>query len=122
VVRDGGDASAALGEAVTRRLQKVKRVLVEEAGGCCAVCDYDRCLINLHFHHVNPATKSFAISVASGKSIAAYREEVKKCVLVCANCHGEIETGMIESPPPSGFVRTNQAPLADSAPATISVS
>jgi cytochrome c553 len=35
-----------------------------------------------------------------GKSIAAYREEAKKCVLVCANCHGEIESGLIESPPP----------------------
>lgn len=33
-----------------------------------------------------------------GKSLAAFREEVKKCVLVCANCHGEIEAGMIESP------------------------
>jgi cytochrome c553 len=96
-------------------------VLVEEAGGCCAVCGYDRCLVNLHFHHVNPATKSFAISVASGKSIAAYREEAKKCVLVCANCHGEIETGMIESPPPSGVV-CSQAPLPDSAQATISIS
>lgn len=89
-----------VGEAVTRRLQKVKRMLVEEAGGCCVVCGYDRCLVNLHFHHVKPATKSFAISVGNGKSIAAYREEAKKCVLVCANCHGEIETGMIESPPP----------------------
>jgi cytochrome c553 len=87
-----------VGEAVTRRLQKVKRMLVEEAGGCCAVCGYDRCFINLRFHHVNPATKSFAISVASGKSIASYREEAKKCVLVCANCHGEIEAGIIESP------------------------
>ena len=35
-----------------------------------------------------------------GKSLAAYREEAKKCVLVCANCHGEIESGFIESPPP----------------------
>ena len=91
-------------------------MLVEEAGGCCAVCGYDRCLINLHFHHVNPAAKSFAISVASGKSIAAYREEAKKCVLVCANCHGEIETGMIESPPPSGVV-PSEAPLSGSAKA-----
>lgn len=91
-----------VGEAVTRRLQKVKRILVEEAGGCCAVCGYKRCIVNLHFHHVDRARKSFGISVANGKSIAAYREELKKCVLVCANCHGEIETGMIQSPPPGG--------------------
>lgn len=101
--RGGGTRSwrckRCVGEAVTRRLQKVKRILVEEAGGCCAICGYDRCIINLVFHHVDPANKSFGISVANGKSIASYRAEVKKCVLVCANCHGEIEMRLIPSPP-----------------------
>jgi hypothetical protein len=104
--RGGGErrwrCKRCVGEAVTRRLQKVKRILVEEAGGCCAVCGYNRCMVNLHFHHVDRALKAFGISVATGKSIAAYREELKKCVLVCANCHGEIETGMIQSPPHGG--------------------
>jgi hypothetical protein len=89
-----------VGEAVTRRHQKVKRILVAEAGGCCAVCGYDRCVVNLHFHHVVPAEKSFAVTVARGKSLDAYRAEARKCVLVCANCHGEIEAGLIPSPPP----------------------
>jgi hypothetical protein len=93
------------GEAVTRRLQKVKRTLVEEAGGCCAVCGYDRCIVNLHFHHVDPSTKSFALSVASGKSLAKLRAEATKCVLVCANCHGEIESGLVDSPPPGAVYR-----------------
>ena len=52
-------------------------------------------MVNLHFHHVDPATKSFALSVASGKGLAKLRAEAKKCVLVCANCHGEIESGVI---------------------------
>ena len=39
------------------------------------------------------------MSMAIGRSLAAFREEMKKCVLVCANCHGEIESGLIESPP-----------------------
>ena len=82
-----------VGEAVTRRHRKLKQLLVEEAGGGCAVCGYVRCLANLHFHHVDPAEKSFEIQMGSGKSLAAYREEVRKCVLVCANCHGEIEAG-----------------------------
>ena len=94
-----------VGEAVTRRLQKVKRILVHEAGGCCAVCGYDRCMFNLHFHHVDPATKSFALSVASGKGLDKLREEAKKCVLVCANCHGEIESRVIRSPPPGATYR-----------------
>jgi hypothetical protein len=87
-----------VGEAVTRRKQKMKRILVEEAGGCCAVCGYDRCIITLEFHHVDPKTKSFPMTMANGRSLEAFREEAKKCVLVCANCHGEIEAGLIESP------------------------
>jgi hypothetical protein len=37
--------------------------------------------------------------LVGGKSLAAFREEAKKCVLVCANCHGEIEAGLIDCPP-----------------------
>ena len=87
-----------VGEAVTRRKQKLKRLLVEENGGRCAVCGYDRCIINLTFHHVDPSTRLFPMTMAVGKSIATFRAEAAKCVLVCANCHGEIEAGLIESP------------------------
>lgn len=89
-----------VGEAVTRRHQKIKRTLVEEHGGGCAVCGYDRCLVSLQFHHVDPAAKEFGVSVASGKALDTFRKEAQKCVLVCANCHGEIEAGLIASPPP----------------------
>ena len=87
-----------VGEAVTRRNQKVRRILIEEAGGRCSVCGYARAQINLHFHHVDPEQKSFDMHSGSGKSIAVFRAEARKCVLVCANCHGEIEAGVIPSP------------------------
>ena len=88
------------GEAVTRRKQKLKRTLIDEAGGRCAVCGYDRCVVNMTFHHVDPSQKTFEMSMRCGKGIDAFRAEAKKCVLVCANCHGEIEAGLIPSPPP----------------------
>jgi hypothetical protein len=89
-----------IGEAVTRRHRRIRATLVEEAGGCCAVCGYARSSINLHFRHVDPSTKSFEMHMGVGKSLAAFREEAKKGVLVCANCHGEIEVGLVASPPP----------------------
>jgi hypothetical protein len=84
---------------VTRRHQKVKRTLVEEAGGGCVVCGYDRCIVCLQFHHVDPTTKEFGVTQSRGLSIAAYRAEAEKCILVCANCHGEIEAGLTPCPP-----------------------
>src|SRR5579884_1546141 len=80
-----------VGEAVTRRHQLVRQTLVAEAGGACARCGYDRCIVSLCFHHVDPATKRFPMTMSSGKSLAAMREEAKKCVLLCANCHGEVD-------------------------------
>ena len=74
-------------------------MLVEEAGGCCAICGYDRCIVNLHFHHVDPSLKSFKLSMQTTKAISSYRQEAEKCVLLCANCHGEVEAGVMPSPP-----------------------
>lgn len=56
-------------------------------------------MVNLHFHHVEPTEKSFVLSSSTTKALATYREELTKCVLVCANCHGEIEAGLRVSPP-----------------------
>jgi hypothetical protein len=39
------------------------------------------------------------MTMASGKSLDAYRAEAAKCVLLCANCHGEVEAGLVQSPP-----------------------
>jgi hypothetical protein len=88
-----------VGEGVTRRKQKIRRILVDEAGGRCAVCGYDRCVLNFHFHHVDPSTKRINMASDNGRALSVFREEAKKCVLLCANCHGEVEAGLIESPP-----------------------
>src|SRR5215210_6886745 len=50
-------------EHVSARRRRVKRLLVEEAGGCCILCGYDRYPGALQFHHLDPAAKSFALSV-----------------------------------------------------------
>jgi hypothetical protein len=69
------------------------------AGGRCAICGYDRCTQNLHFHHVDPASKRIELSSHRGVGFAVFPEELEKCVLLCANCHGEVEAGLVPSPP-----------------------
>jgi hypothetical protein len=88
-----------MGEAVTRRHQKIRAVLVAEAGGKCLVCGYARFASALQFHHVDPSTKEFAVNAGNGKALAKFRREARKCVLVCANCHVEIEGGITPCPP-----------------------
>ncbi len=82
-------------ERVIARRRKVKRILVEEAGGACVLCGYHRCQGALVFHHVDPATKEFALALNGvARSLARSRAEAAKCVLLCANCHAEVESGM----------------------------
>lgn len=82
-------------EAVSRRRRKVKQVLVQEAGGACRLCGYDRCVAALEFHHLVPAEKRFSLSHRGvTRSMAAAREEAARCVLLCANCHAEVEAGV----------------------------
>ena len=80
--------------AVSIRRRKVKQVLVKEAGGRCALCGYDRYVGALHFHHVDPSTKAFNLSRRGVTiSLARARAEAAKCVLLCGNCHAEVEAG-----------------------------
>jgi hypothetical protein len=81
-------------ERVSERRRRVKRLLIEEAGGRCVCCGYDHCPAALQFHHLVPEQKSFAVS-RNGvtRSLAEARVEAAKCVLLCANCHAEVEVG-----------------------------
>jgi hypothetical protein len=79
---------------VAARRRRLKEILVAEAGGRCAICGYDRCVRALNFHHVDPATKRFGLGERGlTRGIDILREEARKCALLCANCHMEVEHG-----------------------------
>ena len=86
-------------ERVAKRRRKVKRILVDEAGGRCVLCGYDRCVRALHFHHRKPGRKAFGLSHGGyTHGIEALRREARKCILLCSNCHAEVESGMTVVP------------------------
>ena len=83
-------------ERVAERRRKVKEILVAEAGGCCAICGYSEFACALQFHHLDPATKSFALGHQGiTRGIDAMRREAAKCALLCANCHAALEAGLL---------------------------
>lgn len=77
-------------QAVTIKRRAIKKMLIKEAGGKCQKCGYDKCERALTFHHIDPSEKDFGLSVRSlSRDIDLLREEMKKCILLCANCHAE---------------------------------
>lgn len=57
----------------------------------CEVCG-EQHVATLEFHHKNPKEKDAMISwmIAKNRSLDAIKAEIKKCKLVCANCHRKI--------------------------------
>ena len=75
----------------------MKQQLVAEAGGRCLLCGYDAYEGALQFHHLDPTQKLF--NLARGgltRPLEQVREEARKCVLLCGNCHAEVEAGLVE--------------------------
>lgn len=86
-------------EATQKRRDKVKVMAVAYKGGKCQCCNYNYYIGALEFHHVNPEGKDFGISSKGYiHSWDKVKEEIQKCVLVCANCHREIHAGVRSCP------------------------
>ena len=84
---------------VVARRKRLKAILVQEAGGRCFLCGYSRYFGALHFHHVDPAKKGFNLGERGlTRSLDRCRKEAEKCVLLCATCHAEVESGVVSVP------------------------
>ncbi len=78
-----------------------KKKIIDRFGAKCQICFYNKCQNSLNFHHIDPSTKCFDVSDATcRKNIPdeLLEKELKKCILICANCHNEIHAGMTEIP------------------------
>ena len=78
-------------ERVMRAQRRKKMFAVEQFGGKCQICGYDKCISALDFHHVDKTSKkenpAYVIMRWSWKKA---KTELEKCILVCSNCHREI--------------------------------
>ncbi len=86
-------------EGIADHRRRLKLQLVDEAGGRCRICGYRRCISALEFHHLEPADKRLGVSAGGlTLSLETLRSEISKCVLLCSNCHAEVEAGVIALP------------------------
>ncbi len=77
-----------------------KQRMVAAMGGKCQCCPYDRCAESLDFHHIDPTQKEMSLGSvrANPKAWDQIVHELRKCILVCRNCHGELHYGVRELP------------------------
>lgn len=74
---------------------RLKQQSVEYKGGKCIICNYNKCIKALEFHHLDPSIKDFNCSSVS-KSFESIKSELDKCVLLCSICHREVHAGIIK--------------------------
>jgi len=78
-----------------KKLRKRKYQFVQDykLSRGCAICGYNKCADALDFHH--NGDKRFNIGVETGsKSLELTKEEMRKCIVLCANCHRELHAKM----------------------------
>lgn len=78
---------------------KIKERGIQSLGGKCVSCggEFEDCCYD--FHHLNPSEKEFTISQSNtngARSWLKLRDEIKKCALLCANCHRLVHGGFVE--------------------------
>lgn len=97
--RTYADRAEYLKQAVTRRRQHLRQLALTYKGNTCLLCGYSFCLSALEFHHLHSKGKDFGIS-AKGytRSWMVVKQELDKCVLLCANCHREVHEGITQLP------------------------
>lgn len=61
----------------------------------CKVCGESE-PVALDFHHLDPKEKDFEPSNLKTYSRGTIKREVRKCVVLCANCHRKVHAGLLK--------------------------
>ncbi len=66
---------------------RAKAAAIKYLGGKCSKCGWEGNQAALQFHHTDPKKKEFTVGNVANKNWDLIKIELKKCLLVCANCH-----------------------------------
>ncbi len=53
----------------------------------CSICGYKKNPASLDFHHIRDKKYIIAKMVSSGYSLKMIKSEIRKCIVLCVNCH-----------------------------------
>lgn len=76
-----------------QRWIKRKKKAIEYLGGVCVICGYNGFYGAYHFHHLDPQQKKWQWTKLRLRKWSDVKDELDKCVLLCATCHSEVHGG-----------------------------
>jgi hypothetical protein len=80
-----------------RRNRKLN--LIKVLGGKCQICGFNLFPAALEFHHEDPTQKEYGVATkGTCHNLEADLNEIKKCFLLCANCHRGVHSGFYSNP------------------------
>ena len=78
--------------------KNIKFIHKEKLKRGCACCGYKLSAYALDFDHIDPSTKVYDIAKMATRRLDKIQEEIKKCQVLCANCH------RVKTNDPSAFI------------------
>lgn len=69
------------------RRYRAKAAAIKYLGGKCENCRWQGNQAALQFHHTDLEKKDFTIGNVANKKWEFIKNELEKCILLCANCH-----------------------------------
>lgn len=81
-----------------RRYLKNRKYIMrfKQFKGCC--CCKEKEPVVLEFHHLDQSKKHKNVTSMSGCNIDKIKNEIRKCVVICANCHRKLHAGILALP------------------------
>lgn len=80
-------------------------------GGKCSACGYNKCLDALEFHHIDPNNKEFMWNKLKSYTWKRVINELKKCIILCANCHREFHSKIYKNSNKDNSYLNNNGPI-----------
>jgi hypothetical protein len=78
--------------------RRAKARMVEAFGSECCICKIKSYPEIYDFHHINPDEKEFGIGALCVRAWDKLVIELRKCVMMCSNCHRLYHRGYLEIP------------------------
>ena len=78
-----------------RKMYAKLREYVDSQKDKCIICGEEE-KVCLDFHHVKGGKKEAIANLVRGGSLRKLKEEIEKCVILCANCHRKVHGGVVK--------------------------